>query len=475
MKVLFVSNEVAPFAKVGGLADVAGSLPRAIAEQGVDIRVVMPRHRQCPADEECSMVLPGLSVQSPGRAHAASVLETTLPESDVPLYLVKYDPYFDRPDVYGTADADYPDSPQRYAFFARAALTLNHALGFGADLMHANDWPTGLLPAFQALNPLGTPTVFTIHNLGYQGRFPLGVAPAMDIDPASPTLPLVASGGDINFMAAAIRSATVVNTVSERYAQEIQTSAFGHGLEDLLASRGDEVHGILNGINYADWGPDVLPAGLSCPYSAQDLAGKAACKAELQKRLGLPVDPTVPLAVAVSRLVWQKGLDILAEALPRIVRLPAQFAVLGSGDHELESLYLAMAQANPERIAAQISYDEDMARLFYAGADIFIMPSRYEPCGLSQIIAMAYGAVPVVHGTGGLADTVTEAAPEPTGFVAEHLVPLELIEATERAVTAYRQPKRWQALVRRVMRQEFSWDRSATKYLALYERALTAR
>jgi starch synthase len=471
MKVLFISNEVAPFAKVGGLADVAGSLPRAIARRGVDIRVVMPLHRACPAIEHCPVEMPALSVQTPYRTIVPSVLTSTLPGSDVPVYFIKYDQFFDRPDPYGEGATDYPDSPQRYAFFARAALALNHALGFDADVYHANDWPTGLLPAFERLNPWGPPTVFTIHNLGYQGSFPPGVASEIDIDPDSVVMPLVQHQGRINYLAAGIRSATVVNTVSERYASEIQQPAFSHSLDGLLRSRVADLHGILNGIDYDEWDAsdgDALPAA----FSADDLDGKRRCKAALQERLGLEVNPDIPLAVAISRLVHQKGLDVLAEVLPQAIGRPMQFALLGTGDPDLERLYRAIAQANPGRVAATIEYNEDLARLHYAGADIFIMPSRYEPCGLGQLIAMAYGAVPVVHATGGLADTVTEAPPDQTGFVCHYLAEKDLLSAIMRAADAYHHtPDRWRALTRSVMRRDFSWAESARRYLELYERA----
>ncbi len=472
MKILFVSNEVAPFAKVGGLADVAGSLPEGIAELGVDVRLVMPLHRSCPSIEQCAVKLPALSVQTPYRSVTATVLHSTLPGTDVPIYFIKYDPYFERPEVYGPDGTDYPDSPQRYAFFARAALALDHALGFGADVIHANDWPTGLLPAFERLNPLGRPTVFTIHNLGYQGSFPLSVATDIDIDPDSPAMPLLQFGDKINYMAAAIRCATVVNTVSERYASEIQTPGFGHGLDGLLRERAEDLHGILNGIDGDEWDPGN-PDGIPATFSSNDLDGKARCKATLQKMVGLEVDPDIPLAVSVSRLAHQKGLDVLADVLPRTVAHPMQFALLGTGDPHLERLYRAMAQANPGRIAATIDYDEDLARLYYAAADLFIMPSRYEPCGLGQMIAMTYGAVPVVHATGGLADTVSEAADNQTGFICHYLSPEDLLSAIKRATNTWHDhPDRWRTIVRRVMRREFSWGESAREYVALYENAL---
>ncbi|MEA3400998.1 MAG: glycogen synthase GlgA [Armatimonadota bacterium] len=471
MRVLFVSNEVAPFAKVGGLADVAGSLPPAIAAHGPDIRVVMPQHRSCPADEQCAVALPSLSVQSPGQAHVCQILQTRLPGSEVPVYLIKYDPFFDRPDVYGPGGTDYPDSPQRYAFFARAALALNRAIGFRADVIHANDWPTGLIPAFQELNPLGSPTLFTIHNLGYQGRFPLAVAPAIDVDPASRAMRLLQYRGEINYLAAALKTATVINTVSERYAEEIQTTAFGERLDQVLRRRSDRLHGVLNGIDYDYWNPSTDQA-LPATYSAGDLSGKVRCKAAVQKLVGLPVDDDAPLVSAVSRLADQKGLDMLADVLPHAIGLPIQFVLLGTGEPALEERFRRLAKAHPESIAACITYNEDLARQIYAGADMFVMPSRYEPCGLGQMMAMAYGTVPVVHSTGGLADTVTERGPRQSGFVFHCLEIEEMMAALDRAVRAWRAREQWAALVRTCMKQRFSWSESARRYVSLYEEAM---
>ncbi|MGC9316997.1 MAG: glycogen synthase GlgA [Armatimonadota bacterium] len=471
MRVLFVSNEVAPFAKVGGLADVAGSLPPAIAAHGPDIRVVMPQHRSCPADEECTVALASLSVQSPSQAQVCQILQSRLPGSEVPLYLIKYDPFFDRPEVYGPGGTDYPDSPQRYAFFARAALALNRAIDFNADVIHANDWPTGLIPAFQQLNPLGSPTLFTIHNLGYQGRFPLDVAPAIDIDPASRAMRLVQYRGEINYLAAALKTATVMNTVSERYADEIQTTAFGEGLDRVLRRRSERLYGVLNGIDYESWNP-ATDRALPATFSAGDLSGKARCKAALQELAGLPVNDGVPLVSAISRLVHQKGLDVLATVLPHAIGLPIQFVILGTGQPALEERFRRLAKSHPESIAACITYSEELARQIYAGSDMFVMPSRYEPCGLGQMMAMAYGSVPVVHSTGGLADTVTERGPRQTGFVFHCLEIEEIMAALDRAVRTWRDRRQWTSLVRTCMKQRFSWAESARRYVDLYEEAM---
>ncbi len=470
MKVLFVSNEAVPFAKVGGLADVAGSLPRALVGQGVDCRLVMPMHRQCPQIEQSTPSLPALSVQSPSKSFSASVFETTLPGGAVPVYLIKYDPYFDRPTIYGTETGDYPDSAERFALFARAALILNHAIGFRADVVHANDWPTGLVPTFEAVNPHGMPTVFTIHNLAYQGLFPVSTAEAIDVSPDSAPMDFLLRAKQINYMAAAIRSATVINTVSDRYASEICTSAYGAGLDDLLRHRENDLYGILNGIDYDEWSPQnpSLPA----TYSPEDTSGKAKCKAALQKELGLPHAPDIPLVVSVSRLVHQKGLDVLADVLPAALKLPIQFAILGTGDATTQRRYRALAQANLRRVVARIGFNSEMARIFYAGADMFVMPSRYEPCGVSQMIAMAHGTIPIVHSTGGLADTVSEKDDPQTGFAFSYLAEPDLLGAVKRAVRTYHQTSRWQRIMRNAMAADFSWSESAREYVDLYETAL---
>jgi len=470
MKVLFVANEVAPFAKVGGLADVAGSLPPALAELGVDVSVVMPLHRQCRVDDSAP-ALGSLEVRGPHETRLASVLLAELGGSGVPVYLIRYGPYFDRPEVYGPGGGDYPDSPQRYAFFARAALALIPALGLDPDAIHCHDWPTGLIPAFERLSPLGRPTVYTIHNLGYQGQFDLGVAPRIGIDPASEAMRLVQWRGHVNYMAAGIRSATVLSTVSERYAQEIQTPDFGEGLDGLLRGRAADLYGIVNGIDYEQWDPATDPA-LPDHFRRGAISGKQVCKAALQREMGLPVDPDVPLVSAITRLAWQKGLDVLAQVLPRAVKLPIQFVLLGTGEPALEDSYRLLGRQHPGEMAINIRYDERLARRIYAGSDMFVMPSRYEPCGLGQMMSMAYGTVPVVQATGGLADTVVEASTEPTGFVFYGLAADDLLFALERAVLAFRDRARWETLVARCMAQDFSWTESARKYADLYETAV---
>jgi len=330
MNVLFVSNEVVPFAKVGGLADVAGTLPGALRQRGIDVRVAMPLHRSCLKHGPFDTVVSGVKAVLGAQVLEFDLLEGTLSDRKTPVYFIRYNPFFDRPEIYGEGGTDYPDAAERYAFFSSAALQVPQALGFRADLVHANDWMAGLLPLFTERVAPSPPTLYTIHNLAYQGEYPEGKAAAIGClwDPES------RHGGSVNFMAAGIRRATLVNTVSARYAEEIQTAEFGCGLEGVLAERSADLHGVVNGIDYDLWNP-AADAALPAPFSRKDLTGKAACKAALQKEMGLAVTPEVPLVGCVSRLAAQKGLDVLADVIPQAVELPMQFAILGTGQADL--------------------------------------------------------------------------------------------------------------------------------------------
>jgi len=468
MKVLFASNEVVPFAKVGGLADVAGTLPGALNERGLDARVVMPLHRSCLKHGPFKEIATGVKAVLGAETLEFSLLQGTLGEGNAPVYFIRYDPFFDRPEIYGEGGTDYPDAAERYAFFSSAALQVPRATGFQPDVVHANDWMAGLLPLFSVRVDPVAPTLYTIHNLAYQGEYPDEKAGPIGVlwDPES------RHEGVINFMATGIRRATVVSTVSERYAQEIQTPAFGCGLHDLLAARSADLYGVVNGIDYDLWSP-ATDAALPANYAPGDLKGKAKCKAALQAELGLPLEPGVPLVGCVTRLAVQKGLDVLADVIPKAAKLPMQFALLGTGQPDLEERYLGLAARYPQSVAVMIDFNDPLARRIYAGADLFAMPSRYEPCGLGQMIAMAYGTVPVVNFTGGLADTVTEDADQPTGFVHHSVNPAEVLAALQRAADTYHTAARWQALVANCLAQDFSWAGSAHKYEDLYRAALT--
>ncbi len=468
MTVLFASNEVVPFAKVGGLADVAGTLPIALSEIGIDLRVVMPLHRACLKHGPFEEIVPSFPVRLAGKTVAASVLQGALPHSQVPVYFIKHDPYFDRAEVYGEAGGDYPDSAERYAFLSQAVLALGadaRVCPNGVDVVHVNDWMTGLAPLYAQERQPAPPTLITIHNLGYQGVFPASRAPALGL--AGDALATALQGGEINYLATGIKTATLINTVSQKYAEEIQTPEFGCGLEKLLQKRAAQLHGVVNGIDYNLWNPRT-DAALSAHYDAGDLAGKAQCKAALQTEMGLTVDPDIPLMGCVTRVTGQKGLDLLAEVLPQALKLPMQFALLGTGEPGLEQAYVQLAKTHRGAVGAAIRFDDAMARRIYAGSDLFAMPSRYEPCGLGQMIAMAYGTPPLARWTGGLADTIVELGPEQTGFLFGEAGAPHLLAALRRASEAYQDRDRWLAIVRRAMAQDFSWKASAARYAELY-------
>lgn len=468
-KVLFASNEVVPFAKVGGLADVAGTLPIALKEAGVDIRVVMPLHRACLKHGPFRETVASLPIATGGRKLPASVVEGALPGSDVPVYFVKCDPYFDRAEIYGEGGRDYPDAAERYAFLCRAVLALPGALGFAPDVIHVNDWMTGLLPLYARESDPVPATLLTIHNLGYQGTFRPRKAAALGLK--GEALATATHNKRINFLAAAIKTSTLINAVSRKYAEEIQTPEYGCGLEGLLQGRAAQLYGIINGIDYALWDPQT-DAAIPAHFGREDLSGKAQCKAALQAEMGLRVDPNAPLLGCVSRVTPQKGLDALGEVLPEAVKLPLQFALLGTGEPALEKVYRDLVAAHPGSIAAAIRFDDALARRIYAGSDLFAMPSRYEPCGLGQMIAMAYATLPVARWTGGLADTVVEQGPEQTGFLFGELSPTHLMGALQRAHEAYGDRARWQTIVARAMAQDFSWKASAARYRELYGAAM---
>jgi starch synthase len=467
MNVLFVSNEVVPFAKVGGLADVAGTLPVALADRGIDARVVMPLHRACAEHGPFKEVCPAVKAVLGAETLEFSVLRGSLGNGRATVYFIRHDPFFDRPGVYGEGGTDYPDAAERYAFLASAALQVPAAIEFEPDVVHANDWMAGLIPLFSARVDPVPPTLYTIHNLAYQGEYPEEKAGVIG------TLwdPEARHRGVINYMAAGIRRATLISTVSERYAEEIQTPEFGCGLEGLLAERAADLYGVVNGIDYELWNPAMDPA-LPAHFSAEDLSGKARCKAELQKQAGLRVDPSIPLVGCVTRLASQKGLDVLAEVIPSARKLPLQFAVLGTGQPDLEARYRELAAAYPKSVSVTVDFNDALARWIYAAADLFAMPSRYEPCGLGQMIAMAYGTVPVVNYTGGLADTVRETGAQPTGFVHHGVTAEALMGALSRAAETFADPARRDALVQNCLAQDFSWADSARRYEELYRRAV---
>ncbi len=475
MRILYLSAEVVPFAKTGGLGDVGGSLPKYLAALGHDVRVVMPAYRAIETDYYAGrggLVARegGLLVPVRGGGAPAGVFEGQLPGSSVPVYFIAQRDLYDRAELYG-----YNDDPYRFAFFCRAALELTLALGWRPDLVHAHDWHsapalTWLATAGQADDRFrGIASLFTIHNLAHQGRT------GWDI---FNYLGLITHGlheeavGEVNFMARGIYHATLINTVSPTYAREIMTPSGGAHLDGLLRHRSYDVHGLLNGLDYAVWNP-ATDRRLPATYDAQHLDARARNKQALQARAGLPDRPDIPLVAMVSRLDWQKGLDITGHVIHLLLNAQAgeaQFIVLGSGAPEYEGMFAQFAGYHRDKMAAFLTYDAALAQLIYGGADIFLMPSRFEPCGLGQLIAMRYGAVPVVRATGGLADTVQDML---TGFTFTEYSTAAFWQALQRAIYIYNVDRTsWRALQRNGMAADYSWERSAVGYQQLYEWAM---
>lgn len=477
MRVLFASHEVEPFAKVGGLADVAGSLPRALRERGHDVRVLMPAYRMV-LEEPTFRVQPALKHSfgvhvGPGWFESASLWETCLPHSDVPVWLLGGQTWFR--DTISSATVYQPGFEQ-HLFFARAALEACRQMGWIPDIVHANDWHTGYLPVFLKgeHDPLwdGVASAFTIHNLAYQGEFGIEVLERAGLPLSMFNHHELEAYGRVNFLKAGCAFADQVNTVSERYAQEIQTPEYGCRLDGLMRHLAFEgrLSGILNGIDQQEFNPASDPH-IPAHFTPDDLSGKRQCKEALLAELQWSADPALPLFGVVSRLSGQKGMDVLLRMVDRLLDAPSLLVVQGLGDPWLAEQFRALAGRRADRFRFVERFDAPFAQRVYAGSDLFLMPSAFEPCGLGQQIAMRYGTIPIVRETGGLADTVTEGE---NGFVFGPLREEPLWLACERALTAYRGPD-WLALVRRAMAYDSSWTRSAAAYETMYARALEYR
>ena len=477
-KILFAASEAHPLIKTGGLADVAGSLPIALSELGQDVRLVLPAYREALARIEGFSVIATIQCADT----AVRILESQLPGSPVPVWLVDAPHYFDRPGgpYLGPDGRDWPDNAARFALFGRvvADLALGRVgLAWQPDLVHCNDWQTGLIPALLALEPSRPATVFTLHNLAYQGLFAREIFKLLDLPGELWSPEAMEFHGQCSFIKGGLVFADRLTTVSPSYAEEIRTPALGYGLEGLLNHRSHDLSGILNGADYSVWDPSRDPYIVK-NYDPGALYLKAFNKSDLQRRFELPVLKDVPLIGMIGRLVEQKGVDLLLEILPQLLRHPLQLVLLGSGEAHLEQALQDWAKARPERIAVHLGYSEDLAHRIEAGADMFLMPSRFEPCGLNQMYSLRYGTVPIVRRTGGLADTVVDASEETlaagaaTGFVFDSPVPQALLATLLRALSLYTQTPRWQRLVKTGMAQDFSWQKSARQYLDLYAETL---
>ena len=475
LKVLFVASECSPFVKTGGLGDVVGALPIALRRRGIDVRVVMPLYAGLPW-RQLERLEGSLGVPMSFGTAWSGIRMGHLPRSEVPVYFLEYHRYFERPHLYGTATEPYPDNLERFTFLSRGALELCKALAWIPDLIHAHDWQTALVPVYvntvEWAQPLhGAATLYTIHNLAHQGVFDGGAIFVTGLGREHFNAHEFEHFGTLNLTKAALFHSTLLSTVSPTYAREIRTPAHGFGLDGLLAQRGEDLRGILNGIDVEQWNPATDPQ-LPAHFDADDLSGKAACKAALQREASLPVAPAVPLFGLVGRLTPQKGIDVLAHALQRLLGWRLQFVLLGAGDPDAERFFGRVAREHSDRFAAWIGFDDARAHRIEAGCDFFLMPSRFEPCGLNQMYSLRYGTLPIVRATGGLADTVVnydERSGEGTGFVFHDLTAGSLADTVGWAVsTWYDRPGHIERLRKNAMSQDFSWDHAAREYEQLY-------
>jgi starch synthase len=492
LRALLAASEAVGFAKTGGLADVAGSLPVALARRGVDIRVVMPLYQSAKRTGRCEPTDIHLNIQVGGETYPGRVWWSKLPNSDVPIYLIEQAHFFERDDQHGGhgiyqfsdngGKRDYPDNAARFIFFQRALLEMLGGLNFWPDLIHANDWQTGLVPAYLRewyghISPeyARIRTLMTIHNIAYQGQFASSEFPLTNFGTWLLTHDKLEFYGNLNFLKAGIVYADMISTVSPRYAEEIQTSAFGCGLESTLAARRNRLVGIVNGVDYAAWDP-ATDLHIAERFDASTVfQNKPPCKAALQRQFSIPEWRTVPLIGMVARLAQQKGIDLLLDAGQEILRRDVQIVVLGDGDPHYQHWLQQMRDAHPERVGVYFGFSEHLAHLVEAGSDMFLMPSRYEPAGLNQLYSLRYGTVPIVRAVGGLMDTIgdcnddTLRAGVANGFKFGPYTGQALLGAVERALHCYRhRPEVWSQLMLTGMSQDWSWDRSAGEYVRLY-------
>lgn len=476
-----IASEAVPFAKTGGLGDVAGALPAALARLGCGVTLVVPRYRG---------VTGGTAVTSFPLAVGGRTLEVGFVEQPLGpgarAVLVDCPELFDRAELYGVGNADYPDNAFRFAAFTRAALEFAGRQDVRPDVVHAHDWQTGLAPVYvrtlYATHPelARAALVFTIHNLAYQGLFPPHWMPALDLGWDLFGIDGLEFWGKVSFLKAGVNFSDVITTVSARYAKEIQTPEYGFGFDGILRRRAERLVGILNGIDTTAWSPAADPH-LPEPYDADRLDGKQASKRALLERMGLPADDAAmarPLVGMVSRLVDQKGFDLLATLGERLLALDAAFVLLGSGEAQYQEQWQALSARAPTRVAVRIGFDEPLAHLIEAGADLFLMPSRFEPCGLNQMYSLRYGTVPVVRATGGLDDTIVNWSPRTgrgTGFKFTDATPEALLAALRKALEVYRDRPAWRSVQLQGMACDYSWDASARHYGKVYENAIRAR
>ena len=479
MKILFVAPEGLPYSKTGGLADVIEGLPRALAEMGHEIAVLLPRYR---GNKATSVILSSVTIALGNRLRFPALVEGKAVEG-VRYFFVDDPEYFDRAQLYGDRNGDYPDNAERFAEFSRAAIEFVKRVWL-PDVIHCHDWQAALVPLLlrtqHANDPAvrSLPSVLTIHNLAYQGVFPRTALESIGLPPQLFTMDSLEFYGRMNYLKGGLIYADYLTTVSRRYAKEIQTPEYGAGLEGVIRGRGERLVGILNGVDYGIWSPESDPL-IAQNYSVHNMTGKKACKKDVLAQFKLSEEPLDrPLIGIISRFVDQKGFDLIVEISEQLARETVSIIALGTGQAVYEKALKAFAEKHPGKVAVKVGFDNALAHKIEAGADIFLMPSRFEPCGLNQIYSLRYGTVPVVRATGGLDDTVQDFSASNgagTGFKFEEYSGERLLDAVRRALATFCDGKSWQALQANGMSKDFSWKTSAAAYVTLYEAAKRSR
>ncbi len=459
MRIVICASEVVPFAKTGGLADVAGALPRALEMAGEEVIIAMPRYKS-------------INGSKFGLQRLKEDISYSVIGERIKVYFIENDKYFNRDGLYQDKNGDYKDNLARFSYYNKRTLELLKEINFKPDIIHVHDWQASLITVYLKTLFLGdlfyktTKTILTIHNIGYQGLFPKEEFPALGLDWGIFNVEGLEFYGKINILKGGMQFSDIINTVSPTYSKEIQTKEFGFGLEGVLNRRRSSVFGILNGLDYSIWNPET-DKFISKNYSLKSTADKYNNKKDLQEVCRLPLSDEIPLFGIVSRLAEQKGFDILAEAMNEICKINLQLVILGTGDLKYHQLLEKAAKKYPKLISLHLKFDDPLAHKIYAGSDVFLMPSKYEPCGLGQMISLRYGTIPVVFKTGGLADTVSE----DNGFVFQSYTKEDLTKTIKEAVAAFKSKKKWSGLITKAMECNFSWDESAKHYRELYAKA----
>lgn len=487
LKILYLASEVAPFAKAGGLADVTGALPKALKDLNQEIRLMIPKYKFI---NERKFILREvirlreIPVTINNVTKIANVKSAFLPECKVQIYFIEIEDFFNRPGIYldPKTKEPYPDNAQRFAYFSKAALETLKILSWQPNIIHCNDWQTSFAPVYLKTEYMNDPffkgvkSVFTIHNLTSTGSFPIETAEAIDFDESQTREGgMFNKNGKLNLTKGAIYFSDFITTVSENYANEIiSNDEIGFGFGSVLDEKGEKFEGILNGVDYGVWSPEndkLLPH----QYSIEDMTGKQENKKTLLNRLGLQFEESKPLLSLISRIEHQKGFDIVLQAMEEILKENIQVCILGDGDREITPKLYNFTKTHPGQFSMNVTYDDKMAHLVEAGSDLFLMPSRYEPCGLHQIYSLRYGTIPIVSAVGGLFDTVDDIdleTGEGTGFIINELNAANVVQSVKDAIKLFGEKEKWQTIQKNIMREDFSWDYSAKRYLDIYDRVI---